>query len=102
LELRRLRQIVRLSDHLLNLKGSEADNGGEILEMRRGSAYTMRSSPFSLVITGVYRRVFEPPPFKTDSLPVRPATAKTTGSAAKATGSAAKATGSAARMIIVY
>jgi len=34
------------------------DDGGEILEMGRGFAYTMRISPFSIVITGVYRRVF--------------------------------------------
>ncbi|MBU0686227.1 MAG: hypothetical protein KKB81_00040 [Candidatus Margulisbacteria bacterium] len=51
------------------LWGSEAGNGGEvliairedggeILEMGRRFAFTQRVSPFSMVITGVYRRVF--------------------------------------------
>lgn len=54
----------------LDLVGSEAGNGGkvlvavredggEILELGRRFAFTMRLSPFSMVITGVYRRVFD-------------------------------------------
>jgi hypothetical protein len=52
------------------LLGSEAGNGGkvmiavskdgtEILEMGHRFAFTMRTSPFSFVITGVYRRLYD-------------------------------------------
>jgi hypothetical protein len=53
-----------------NLLGSRAGNGGkvliavqkngtEILELGNRFAFTMRPSPFSQVITGVYKRVYE-------------------------------------------
>lgn len=52
------------------LIGSEAGNGGhvivairrdgeEILELSHRFAFTMRTSPFSQVITGVYKRVYD-------------------------------------------
>ncbi|MFA6548931.1 MAG: hypothetical protein WCT39_03260 [Candidatus Margulisiibacteriota bacterium] len=52
------------------LMGSEAGNGGkvliavckdgsEILELSHRFAFTMRTSPFSQVITGVYKRVYD-------------------------------------------
>jgi hypothetical protein len=61
--------IYDIKQQELDLVGSEAGNGGkvlvavrrdggEILELGRNFAFTMRTSPFSMVITGVYRRVF--------------------------------------------
>jgi len=55
------------------LPGSEAGNGGkvliavsqdgtEILELGHRFAFTMRTSPFALVISGVYKRVYDRPP----------------------------------------
>lgn len=54
----------------LDLLGSEAGNGGnvlvavrqdggEILELGKRFAFTMRISPFSQVITGVYKRAYK-------------------------------------------
>jgi len=77
IKVRRLDQVATKKDNTIykitqdmKLMGSEAGNGGEvliasrrdggeILELSHRFAFTMRISPFSQVITGVYQRVYD-------------------------------------------